>query len=257
MYIVAQLLRVLLHELLFVQVGAQVGRLQAARSRAGPSWLPALGPFQCHDAECAVEVIHLPCSELLSKRLQEERRTLSEEGLPQSSDLRPMHEQILLDFQSRDEFCADLTERLQDGTGSVGLAASTGGPKQQYFLRDGILCVQDHRKGQEHGSRAYVPAALRAHLMYLYHRSKVFCHPGSHRMYDTMSQDYFWTGMKEDIEVYVSRCLACARAKPALNAHSGEAMAVIPETPFSVVGIDVYGPLPVTVNADSKEGSGT
>jgi hypothetical protein len=60
-------------------------------------------------------------------------------------------------------------------------------------------------------------------------------------------QDFvYWPGMELDINEFVDGCLACARAKTKRPHRSGKTIRVFPEQPLSVVGLDVYGPLPVT-----------
>ena len=110
----------------------------------------------------------------------------------------------------------------------------------------GILYVKDGRARNPGNRRLYVPVSLRVHMMHLYHRNKLFSHPGASRMYETMSNDYHWPGMQAEIRGYVGRCLACLRAKASPNATSGTSLAVVPEAPFAVIGIDVYGPFPIT-----------
>ena len=65
-------------------------------------------------------------------------------------------------------------------------------------------------------------------------------------MYETMSGDYFWPNMSRDIGDFIAGCLPCQRAKATQPMSHGKSMAVVPERPFSVVGMDVYGPFPIT-----------
>ncbi|GKF95789.1 putative reverse transcriptase domain-containing protein, partial [Tanacetum coccineum] len=45
------------------------------------------------------------------------------------------------------------------------------------------------------------------------HKSKYYVHPGADKMYYDLRDRYWWSGMKKDIAVYVSRCLTCLKVK--------------------------------------------
>ena len=38
-------------------------------------------------------------------------------------------------------------------------------------------------------------------------------HPGSTKMYRTLKDNYWWSGMKKDIAEFVARCLDCQQVK--------------------------------------------
>ncbi|GJR53820.1 putative reverse transcriptase domain-containing protein [Tanacetum coccineum] len=45
------------------------------------------------------------------------------------------------------------------------------------------------------------------------YRSKYSVHPGADKMYYDRRDRYWWSGMKKDIDVYVSKCLTCLKVK--------------------------------------------
>ncbi|GKE83889.1 putative reverse transcriptase domain-containing protein, partial [Tanacetum coccineum] len=45
------------------------------------------------------------------------------------------------------------------------------------------------------------------------HKSKYSVHPGADKMYYDLRDRYWWSGMKKDIVVYVSKCLTCLNVK--------------------------------------------
>ena len=45
------------------------------------------------------------------------------------------------------------------------------------------------------------------------HCSTYTMHPGSIKMYQTIKENYWWSGMKKDIANFVSRCLVCQQVK--------------------------------------------
>nr|GFB97554.1 retrotransposon protein, putative, Ty3-gypsy subclass [Tanacetum cinerariifolium] len=61
------------------------------------------------------------------------------------------------------------------------------------------------------GTRLYVPndASLRETLLTEAHSSPFSVHPGSTKMYRDLKQHFWWSGMKRDVAIFVSRCLIC------------------------------------------------
>ncbi|GJV83032.1 putative reverse transcriptase domain-containing protein [Tanacetum coccineum] len=53
------------------------------------------------------------------------------------------------------------------------------------------------------------------------HKSKYSVHPGADKMYYDLRDRYWWSGMKNDIAVYVNRCLTCLKVKAEHQRPSG------------------------------------
>ncbi|GJY54061.1 putative reverse transcriptase domain-containing protein [Tanacetum coccineum] len=45
------------------------------------------------------------------------------------------------------------------------------------------------------------------------HKSKYSVHPGADKMYYDLRDRYWWSGMKKDIDEYISKCLTCLKVK--------------------------------------------
>ncbi|GJV16808.1 reverse transcriptase domain-containing protein [Tanacetum coccineum] len=63
--------------------------------------------------------------------------------------------------------------------------------------------------------RIWVPLKgdVRTLIMDEAHKSKYSVHPGADKMYYDLRDRYWWSGMKKDIAVYVSKCLTCLKVK--------------------------------------------
>ncbi|GJV88393.1 reverse transcriptase domain-containing protein [Tanacetum coccineum] len=63
--------------------------------------------------------------------------------------------------------------------------------------------------------RIWVPLKgdVRTLIMDEAHKSKYFVHSGADKIYYDLRDRYWWSGMKKDIAVYVSRCLTCLKVK--------------------------------------------
>ncbi|GKD65742.1 putative reverse transcriptase domain-containing protein [Tanacetum coccineum] len=53
------------------------------------------------------------------------------------------------------------------------------------------------------------------------HKSRYSIHPGADKMYHNLKDVYWWTGMKKDIAIYVSKCLTCLKIKAEHQRPSG------------------------------------
>ncbi|GJS89063.1 putative reverse transcriptase domain-containing protein [Tanacetum coccineum] len=53
------------------------------------------------------------------------------------------------------------------------------------------------------------------------YKSKYFVHPGADKMYYDLRDRYWWPSMKEDIAMYVSKCLTCLKVKAEHQRPSG------------------------------------
>ena len=62
-----------------------------------------------------------------------------------------------------------------------------------------------------YGSRLCVLNAevLKKDIIEEAHNSAYAMHPGSTKMYRTLKDNYWWSGMKKDIAEFVARCLVC------------------------------------------------
>nr|GFB19324.1 retrotransposon protein, putative, Ty3-gypsy subclass [Tanacetum cinerariifolium] len=65
------------------------------------------------------------------------------------------------------------------------------------------------------GTRLCVPndATLREALLTEAYSSLFSVHPGSTKMYHELKQHFWWSSMKRDVEMFVSRCLICQQVK--------------------------------------------
>ena len=63
--------------------------------------------------------------------------------------------------------------------------------------------------------RIYIPnvADLRRVVMDEIHQALYFGHPGYQRSIATARKQYFWTGMKRDMDEYILRCMKCQQVK--------------------------------------------
>lgn len=69
-------------------------------------------------------------------------------------------------------------------------------------------------------------------------------HFGRDKTYAKISERYFWKGMKNDIAEYIKRCPKCFTVNPKLSKEAPALNSIhVPEKIWSLVGIDIIGPL--------------
>nr|GFC94043.1 retrotransposon-related protein [Tanacetum cinerariifolium] len=72
-------------------------------------------------------------------------------------------------------------------------------------------------------TRLVVPndASLREALLTEAHSSPFSVHPGSTKMFHDLKQHFWWSGMKRDVAMFVSKCLICQHVKNKHQRASG------------------------------------
>ncbi|GJY53170.1 putative reverse transcriptase domain-containing protein [Tanacetum coccineum] len=77
------------------------------------------------------------------------------------------------------------------------------------------------------------------------HKSRNSVHPGADKMYHDLRDMYWWSGMKRDIAIYVSKCLTCAKVKAEHQRPSGLLQQPeIPEWKWDKITMDLITKLP-------------
>ena len=88
---------------------------------------------------------------------------------------------------------------------------------------------------------------LRKMIMEETHCFAYVMHLGSTKMYRTIKENYWWSGMKRDIAEFVSRCLVCQQVKAEHRKPSGTLQPLpIPEWKWEHITMDFVVGLPRT-----------
>ncbi|GJU63386.1 putative reverse transcriptase domain-containing protein [Tanacetum coccineum] len=88
------------------------------------------------------------------------------------------------------------------------------------------------------------------------HNSKYPIHPGADKMYYGLRDRYWWSGMKKDIVVYVSKCLTCLKVKAEHQRPSGLLQQPeIPKWKWEGIAMDFMTKLPRTSSGNDTYGS--
>ena len=110
-------------------------------------------------------------------------------------------------------------------------------------------------KQEKHGAlqlwtkdgRIVIPKTLKEDVMQWYHET--LQHPGQQRMYNTLRQQWYWRGMKKDIDNMVSKCAKFQKFKKTARKKYGKLPAKDSDLPppFHTVCVDLVGPWKIEV----------
>ena len=125
------------------------------------------------------------------------------EALFASFQLRPILLDQILEAQLEYPYLMSMRKKVEEGGQS------------DFFVRDDGALVM--------GSRLCVLAAeeLKRQILEEAHSSAYAMHPGSTKMYRTLKEYYWWSGMKREVAEYVSKCLICQQVKAERQKPSG------------------------------------
>ena len=93
-----------------------------------------------------------------------------------------------------------------------------------------------------------IPEQYHSEALHLAHEALMAGHLGIDKTYHKILQNFYWPGLKRDVEMFCRSCHACQLVgKPNQNSHTAP-LRPIPAfaEPFSQVIVDCVGPLPKT-----------
>ena len=75
---------------------------------------------------------------------------------------------------------------------------------EDYEFKEGLLFFK---------GRMCVPALLQRQILKEAHESPLAAHPGYHKLFSSLKQNFFWPRMKKDALVFTKQCLICRKVK--------------------------------------------
>jgi hypothetical protein len=149
---------------------------------------------------------------------------------------------VLASFKIESELIAKIKEGQREDGELWAISQNLELGKQTEFRmdEDGVLWC---------GKRLCVPddASLKNVILAEAHSSPFSIHPGSTKMYRDIKQDFWWSGMKEDVARFVSQCLTCQQVKAEHQRVTGLLQPLkIPEWKWEEISMDFVTGLPMT-----------
>lgn len=107
-----------------------------------------------------------------------------------------------------------------------------------YIFRDGLLLFR---------GRLVLPSdsPLRVQLLEEFHSSPIGGHAGVYRTFHRLSSNFFWKGMRKDVQTFVSSCQVCQQIKDLYRQPAGLLQPLpVPDLVFEEITMDFITCLP-------------
>ena len=169
----------------------------------------------------------------------------------------PFSVQALKEAQRKDSFWSQIIGCLEDAHAQSGQSSLAAAPRQ--FSEKAVNASKHHVLDDEgvlrctsapsflHFDAAEAPICLptefREDIIKEHHG---VTHDGVNRMHASISERFWWKGMRKQIQAHVRKCELCQKAKATVRRRAHLIRPKQFRKPWDVVGIDVFGPLPVT-----------
>ncbi|GJW62555.1 putative reverse transcriptase domain-containing protein [Tanacetum coccineum] len=145
-----------------------------------------------------------------------------------------------------------MTMTTQSGVKGLILVAQGEAFKDENVIAKGLNGMDQQMEKREDGSlhyidRIWVPlvGGVRTKIMDEAHKTRYFVLPGANKIYYDLRDMYWWSGMKKEIAIYVSKCLTCAKVKAEHQRPSGLLQQPeIPERKWGKIVMDFITKLP-------------
>ena len=132
-------------------------------------------------------------------------------------------------------------------------------PEVREVLRDtGTITVDDNtgllmHQSMRNGRRHYVPIlppSTRRSVLRALHELPMAGHLGYKKTYHRIRSRFYWKGMTQDIKDFVRSCITCQARKTPQPRSAGLLQPFSASKPFEMVGVDIFGPLPLTARGN-------
>ena len=108
---------------------------------------------------------------------------------------------------------------------------------------DTILRRNIETNSQRTTYQVVVPKVYQKPLLYQYHDSITAGHLGVAKVYNKIQNKYFWSRMKDSIQLYVKTCISCQKKKHPPRSFCDPLQKYVVGTPFERVALDIMGTL--------------
>lgn len=175
--------------------------------------------------------------------------TLSRIPIRQVSDLRPI-------YSKREIREAQINDFLWNRVRSIIKEEIDAEPDERFpdklhtfFIdNDDVLYhIRTPERRREKWYQMVIPPIMVEYILKLIHDVPSSGHLGSRKMRQKLEMLFYWPTLRKDVQEYCGRCEKC-NIRKRINARTQQPLQKLSEldAPFTRMGIDILGPLPVT-----------
>ena len=115
--------------------------------------------------------------------------------------------------------------------------------RDRITLVDGVLWYSWLQDGDER-QLFIIPAGMKESVLKLAHDNNLAGHFGIDKTYERVSRNFYWPGMRGDIETHVKACFNCNRSKHLRRRFRSPLQELTMGAPMEKLHMDIMGPLP-------------
>lgn len=160
-----------------------------------------------------------------------------------SIDLPKIPADNIRNEQLKDDTVKEIIECFERQTNDESFARWT---KIGYFMSNGILYRYSYDNDTD-DAQLVVPIQNQLSILQAYHDDPTAGHYGIDRTFARIASRYYWPNMRKHITAHISQCIECQRYKTTNLKPAGLIQSTASRQRFEVVAIDLFGPLPATV----------
>ena len=160
-----------------------------------------------------------------------------------STQIRPVNENWVIDEQAKDEFCKDMVALLENPPMQGATKIQLRNLKQFVVVDKTLFKVRQKRNRQLRF--LVIPNSLRVVVLREFHDGlSGGGHLGFHNTYSKIAARFWFPYMKQYIQEYVFSCEKCQQNNVSNKQKNGYLKPILGKRLFEMWGIDILGPLP-------------
>ena len=117
-------------------------------------------------------------------------------------------------------------------------------------LHEGLLCREFCLKGKHIRKQILAPVAKQNLILENCHDAVTAGHMGIRRTLNSVKLRFFWPGLRQSIEKWISQCAVCASRKPTPRKRRAPMQTYRVGEPMERVALDISGPWPTSLSGN-------
>ena len=170
----------------------------------------------------------------------------------------PLSKESLIQAQSEDPAISKLLAWKTAGEKPTwGEIAAEGSALKTYWaqwdsicLYEGLLCREFCLKGKQTRKQILAPTSVQNLVLENCHDAVTAGHMGIQRTLSSVKLRFFWPGLRQSVERWISQCAVCASRKPTPRKRRAPMQQYRVGEPMERVAMDISGPWPTSLSGN-------